>query len=246
MKIIIRPDAEQMGVAAALDTAALLNEAIASNGSARLVLSTGASQFETLQSLVKLDVDWTRVEMFHLDEYVNLPITHIASFRKYLQERFVDQLPAPLKAVHFVNGEGDVAANITKLSAELLEAPIDVALVGIGENGHIAFNDPPADLDTHECYKVVTLNDRCRQQQVGEGWFATPADVPAQAISMTVHQILNCVNILSAVPGARKAEAIYNTLTQTPNANVPATMLKTHANWTLYLDENSAGSIIPF
>ena len=161
---------------AASAIADLLNKAISEQGYARIILSTGASQFETLDALIQLDVDWTKVEMFHLDEYVALPESHIASFRKYLKERFVSKVP--LKAAHFVNGEGNVEENIAALTAELRKAPVDVGVIGIGENGHIAFNDPPADFDTDEAYKVVTLDERCRKQQVGEGWFAGVDDVP--------------------------------------------------------------------
>ena len=229
MKIVVEKNAELLGLAAARNAAAILQAAIQTNGCARIVLSTGASQFEFLSAFIKQDVDWSKVEMFHLDEYVGLPETHIASFRKYLKERFVSQVP--LKAAYFVNGEGDVENNIAQLSQELLKAPVDLGLIGIGENGHIAFNDPPADLEDASCYKVVHLNDRCKQQQVNEGWFATLDDVPECAISMTVQQILKCRHIISVVPNERKAEAVKNTLAQSPNAMVPATQLKTHPNW---------------
>ena len=221
MKIVVEKNAELLGLAAARNAAAILQAAIQTNGCARIVLSTGASQFEFLSAFIKQDVDWSKVEMFHLDEYVGLPETHIASFRKYLKERFVSQVP--LKAAYFVNGEGDVENNIAQLSQELLKAPVDLGLIGIGENGHIAFNDPPADLEDASCYKVVHLNDRCKQQQVNEGWFATLDDVPECAISMTVQQILKCRHIISVVPNERKAEAVKNTLAQSPNAMVPAT-----------------------
>ena len=167
MKIVVEKNAELLGLAAARNAAAILQAAIQTNGCARIVLSTGASQFEFLSAFIKQDVDWSKVEMFHLDEYVGLPETHIASFRKYLKERFVSQVP--LKAAYFVNGEGDVENNIAQLSQELLKAPVDLGLIGIGENGHIAFNDPPADLEDASCYKVVHLNDRCKQQQVKRG-----------------------------------------------------------------------------
>ena len=175
MKIVVEKNAELLGLAAARNAAAILQAAIQTNGCARIVLSTGASQFEFLSAFIKQDVDWSKVEMFHLDEYVGLPETHIASFRKYLKERFVSQVP--LKAAYFVNGEGDVENHIAQLSQELLKAPVDLGLIGIGENGHIAFNDPPADLEDASCYKVVHLNDRCKQQQVNEGWFATLDDL---------------------------------------------------------------------
>lgn len=242
MKIVVEKNAELLGLAAARNAAAILQAAIQTNGCARIVLSTGASQFEFLSAFIKQDVDWSKVEMFHLDEYVGLPETHIASFRKYLKERFVSQVP--LKAAYFVNGEGDVENNISQLSQELLKAPVDLGLIGIGENGHIAFNDPPADLEDASCYKVVHLNDRCKQQQVNEGWFATLDDVPECAISMTVQQILKCRHIISVVPNERKAEAVKNTLAQSPNAMVPATQLKTHPNWSLYIDSGAASQII--
>lgn len=242
MKIVVEKNAELLGLAAARNAAAILQAAIQTNGCARIVLSTGASQFEFLSAFIKQDVDWSKVEMFHLDEYVGLPETHIASFRKYLKERFVSQVP--LKAAYFVNGEGDVENNIAQLSQELLKAPVDLGLIGIGENGHIAFNDPPADLEDASCYKVVHLNDRCKQQQVNEGWFATLDDVHECAISMTVQQILKCRHIISVVPNERKAEAVKNTLAQSPNAMVPATQLKTHPNWSLYIDSGAASQII--
>lgn len=233
---------QELGAQAAAAIAQFLNDAIEKQGYARLILSTGASQFETLDALIKLDVDWTKVEMFHLDEYVGLPERHIASFRRYLKERFVSKLP--LKDAHFVNGEGDVAANIAALTKELRQAPIDVGVIGIGENGHIAFNDPPADFDTDEAYKVVTLDERCRRQQVGEGWFATVDDVPTQAITMCVKQILACRHIVTAVPHAVKAEAVYNTITRPVTPEVPATVLKMHGDWNLFLDDASAALLL--
>ena len=167
INVNVSPTPESLGANAAAEIARLLCEAVEKNGSARVILSTGASQFATIDALVKLDVPWEKVEMFHLDEYVALPESHIASFRKYLKERFVSKVP--VKAAHFVNGEGDVAANIEALTRELRSAPVDVGVIGIGENGHIAFNDPPADFDTDLAYKVVDLDERCKKQQVGEG-----------------------------------------------------------------------------
>jgi len=240
MKLFINPNAVANGQAAAEFIAAKLNEVIAAQGYARLLVSTGASQFQMFEAIVNLDVDWTKVEMFHLDEYVGMPITHIASFRKYLTERFIEKLPKPLKAAYFVNGEGDVEKNIAELTEKIHEKPIDIGLIGIGENGHIAFNDPPADFDTEAAYHVVNLDERCRKQQMGEGWFATFDDVPKQAISMTVKEILKCKCIVSVCPHAVKAEAVYNTMTKPLNNMVPATALKTHADWSLFIDYNSA------
>ena len=240
MKIQIHANAVANGAAAAEFITQKINEAIAAQGYARICVSTGASQFEMFQKLVTLDVDWTKVEMFHLDEYIGMSVTHIASFRKYLTERFIDLLPAKMKAVYFVDGEGDVEANIAYLTEKIHEAPIDVGIIGIGENGHIAFNDPPADFETEAAYHVVNLDERCRKQQLGEGWFENFDAVPKQAISMTVREILRAKCIVSVVPHAVKAEAIFNTMQKPLSNRVPATALKTHTDWNLFLDYNSA------
>ncbi len=241
LTIHVSPTPEKLGEHAAAAAAQLLNQAVSRQGCARLILSTGASQFETLDALVKMDVPWEQVEMFHLDEYVGLPITHGASFRKYLKERFVSRVS--LKAAHFVDGEGDITANIEAVSRELLKAPVDVGVIGIGENGHIAFNDPPADFDTDEAYKVVTLDERCKRQQVGEGWFADMDQVPKQAITMSVKQIMACRHIVSAVPHSVKAEAVYNTITRNVSPEIPAAILKTHPDWRLFIDDASAAKL---
>ena len=242
MEIRICKNSEELGKSAAAHTATVLKECIAKKGSARIVLSTGASQFDTLKALVKEPgIEWDKVEMFHLDEYVDLPITHGASFRKYLQERFVDKV-GTLKAVHFVDGTKEC---IAKLTEEIRKAPIDIGLIGIGENAHIAFNDPPADFDTKEAYIIVNLNERCKQQQMGEGWFETIDDVPKQAVSMTAYQIMQCERIVSCVPYAVKAEAVRNTVKAEEVTNlVPATLLKTHPDFILYVDRDSAAGIL--
>lgn len=244
MSILIQVSStpKELGANAAAAIAGLLNEAVNRQGSARLILSTGASQFETLDALVGLDVPWNQVEMFHLDEYVDLPESHIASFRKYLKERFVSKVP--LKAAYFVNGEGDVAGNIAELSRELAKQPVDVGVIGIGENGHIAFNDPPADFETDAAYKVVNLDERCKKQQVGEGWFADVDSVPKQAITMCVKQIMSCRHIVTAVPHSVKAEAILRTITEPVSPTVPATILKTHPDWRLFVDNASAARLL--
>lgn len=232
----------ELGAQAANAIASLLNDAVSLQGYARLVLSTGASQFDTLDALIGLDVPWNKIEMFHLDEYVALPESHPASFRKYLKERFVSRVP--LKAAYFVDGEGDVAGNIAALSRELTKQPVDVGVIGIGENGHIAFNDPPADFNTQESYKIVDLDERCKKQQVGEGWFTDVDSVPKQAITMCVQQIMSCRHIISAVPHTVKADAILRTVTEPVNPNVPATILKTHPDWKLFLDTQSAANLL--
>jgi len=244
MEIRIADNRYDLGASAARHIAGIMRDVIAKKDRCRIVLSTGASQFDTLEALTKEpDIEWSKVEMFHLDEYVDLPETHPASFRKYLKERFVDKV-APLAAVHFVDGTEACIASLTK---ELRRAPIDIGLIGIGENGHIAFNDPPADFDTTEAYIIVNLDDACKRQQMGEGWFATMDDVPKQAVSMTAYQIMQCERIISCVPYAVKADAVKKTLTAKETTNlVPATLLKTHPDFILYLDRDSAAGILSF
>lgn len=241
MEVRICKTCKNLGKSAAEYVANILKAKIEKNGSARIVLSTGASQFDTIEALVAIpDIKWECVEMFHLDEYVDLPVTHVASFRKYLQERFVDKV-GTLKAVHFVDGTRE---GIAALTEEIRRAPIDIGLIGIGENAHIAFNDPPADFDTKDAYIIVNLNETCKRQQMGEGWFATIDDVPKQAVSMTPYQIMQCETIVSCVPYKVKAEAVKNTLFAKEVTNeIPATLLKTHPNFILYLDEDSASGI---
>ena len=238
MKIVISKTAEELGMKAAAETAKIINAAIAEKGCARIVLSTGASQFETLKYLVQESVDWSKVEMFHLDEYINLPETHPASFRKYLKERFIE--PTGVGKVNFVDGTPE---GIAALTQEIRRAPIDVGLIGIGRNSHIAFNDPPADFDNRDAYLIVTLDEACRNQQVGEGWFASFDDVPKQAISMSVWQIMQCKCIISAVPHAEKAWAVAATLSSELTNQVPATMLKTHADFRLFVDAESFADV---
>ena len=177
--------------------------------------------------------------MFHLDEYIGLQDTHPASFRKYLKERFLAKVP-PLKAVHLINGETNPEAECIWLGDLITQHPIDVALVGIGENGHLAFNDPPADFDTEEPYIIVDLDDACRRQQYGEGWFKTVNDVPRQAISMSIKQILKSKHIICSVPDERKAEAVKNSVQQGVSNLFPASILQTHQHCTLFLDKGSA------
>ena len=241
MQVVISKTKPEMGRIAAEAGAEKIRQAIASKGVANIVVATGMSQFEVLAELVAApDVDWSRVTGFHLDEYVGMPITHPASFRKYLKERFVDKLPRPLAAFHYINGEGDGAAECRRLGALIAGSPIDVAFVGIGENGHLAFNDPPADFETDEPYLVVNLDDACRRQQLGEGWFPTFDDVPRQAISMSIRQILKANTILCSVPDARKAEAVRAALEGPVTPDVPASILQRHADTTVYLDTASS------
>lgn len=238
MQIFVNETAKTLGIHAAEAAAAIINEAIKEKGEARIVLSTGASQLTTLEPLITMDVDWSKVVMFHLDEYVDLPETHVASFRKYLKERFIQKIP--LKAAYLVDGTAEGIAALTK---ELRAAPIDLGLIGIGENAHIAFNDPPADFETKEAYIIVNLNDTCKKQQVGEGWFATVDDVPKQAVSMTCYQIMQCKKIISCVPYAVKANAIQLTLENDLTNTIPATLLKGHSDFMLFVDADSYAKV---
>ena len=244
MNINISRTSGEMAQRAAACAAQAISRTIAQNGEARILLSTGESQIEAIRYLTEMEVEWDKVVMFHLDEYINLAETHKASFRKYLKERFI-QVVNPKKA-YLVNGEGNVEENNAILTEELEKAPIDVALVGIGENAHIAFNDPPADFETDKAYIIVNLDQTCKQQQVNEGWFGSLDEVPAQAISMTVPQILKSRTIVTIVPGIRKGDAIQKTLSAETVTNlVPATILKTHPDWNLFLDGDSASKAIP-
>ena len=246
MKITIGKDKLDMAQKAADAAAEKIRKAIAEKGEARIIVATGASQFEFLQALVKEEgIDWTKVTGFHLDEYVGIPVEHKASFRGYMRERFVSQTPQPMKAFNEVNGEAeDTDAEIARLEALIRVAPIDVACIGFGENGHIAFNDPPADFDSNRAYKVVPLDEKCRMQQVGEGWFENMDAVPKQAISMTCYRIMQSKCIISAVPHKVKANAIKLMMENDLTNTVPATLLKTHSDMNLFVDENSAGDTI--
>lgn len=229
-----------LGEAAGEATAQLIRDAIASNGFANIILATGTSQFETLKELVVAkDIQWDKVVMFHLDEYIALPITHPASFRKYLQERFLSKI-SQLKNAWLINGETDALQECKRLGDLIQKHPIDVALIGIGENGHLAFNDPPADFQTEEPYIIVELDDACKKQQMGEGWFASIDEVPQRAISMSIKQILKSKHIICSVPGARKAIAVKDSLEKEISNLYPSTILRSHNNCTLYIDENAA------
>ena len=245
MKTYIGSDKMDMAAKAAEAAGERIRKAIRENGEARIIVATGASQFEFLQALVKEpDIDWTKVTGFHLDEYVGLPVTHKASFRGYMRERFVSQTPQPMKAFNEVNGEApDTEAEIDRLEKLIRTAPIDVACVGIGENGHLAFNDPPADFDTDRAYKVVPLDDKCRMQQVGEGWFATKDDVPTHAFSMTIKQIMWSKSIVCTCPDERKAEAVKGALKGPVTNMLPSSILQMHPDCEMFLDPASASQL---
>lgn len=243
MRVHVHPNKRESGEAAAACAARGLNDALSTQDEAGLILATGASQFDMLDSLVARDIDWSRVTVFHLDEYLGIPATHPASFRKYLRGRFVDRVPA-LRVFHAIQGDtDDPAAECRHLAYLINETRIDVACIGIGENGHLAFNDPPADFETTEPYLVVNLDEACRQQQVGEGWYASLDEVPRQAISMSVQQILKSRRIVCTVPDERKAEAVRRSLEGPATNTVPASILQTHGDCNLFLDVAAASKL---
>ncbi len=232
-----------MGTAAAGKGVKLISKTLEVNGKANIILATGASQFEMLGELVKAGVDWSKVTVFHLDEYIGIPITHPASFRKYLNERFVELVkPA---AFHAVDGEADPEEECLRLGAIIADHEVDVAFVGIGENAHLAFNDPPADFKTIKPYIVVDLDTACRQQQLGEGWFPSLEAVPEKAISMSVRQIMKSKVIICTVPDTRKAEAVQNAVEGEVAPEVPASILQSHAQTWIFLDQGSASLLKP-
>lgn len=237
MKVHVFPNERIMGQQAAVDGVALIQDAIAERGEANVVLATGKSQFEVLSAIVQSKhVDWQFVNAFHLDEYVGLPITHPGSFRLYLWKRFVSQLPVPLRSFHYLNGELDARAECERVGAIVAEHPVDVAFVGIGENGHLAFNDPPADFATDEPYIVAKLDEACRQQQLAEGWFKSIDEVPRHAISMSIRQIMKSRHIICSVPDERKAAAVQRAIEGEVLREVPASILQNHDSTALYLD----------
>jgi glucosamine-6-phosphate deaminase len=239
MDIKVLKDKASLAGAAAAEAATSIRRAIADKGTARIIAATGASQFEFLDALTAMpDINWKRVEIFHLDEYIGLPLSHPASFRSYLLKRLINKVG--ITRYHLLDGESDPASVAREVGAKLASAPIDVAFVGIGENGHLAFNDPPADFETEEPYLVVHLDESCRRQQMGEGWFATLADVPHTALSMSVRQILKAQEIICIVPDARKARAVAACFEGEISPHAPASILRTHPRCTVYLDNDSA------
>jgi len=242
MRTILTANAEAMGNWVANHAAQDLRNAIAQHGAANIVVATGASQFEVLGGLVQQpDIDWSNVTGFHLDEYVGLSSEHGASFCRYLKERFVDHVD--LAGFHYLRGDADPQETIDRVGGLISKTRIDLALVGIGENGHLAFNDPPADFETEQPYLLVELDEPCRMQQVGEGWFDSLSDVPTHAISMSVRQIMKANTIYCSVPDERKAEAVRATLEDPVSPEIPASILRDHGNATLVIDQAAASRL---
>lgn len=239
MTLKIFDDRESLGKAAAEQASSAIRRAIHDHGRARVVAATAASQFEFLNALTKApDIDWRQVELFHLDEYIGLPITHPGSFRNMLLEQVIQK--TGITNYHLLDGDADVVEVVRRAGTALVSAPVDIAFVGVGENGHLAFNDPPADFETNEPYLIVKLDEACRLQQVGEAWFSYLSQVPTEAISMSVRQILKAKEILAVVPGTRKAQAVKACFEGEIGPMAPASILRTHSNATIYLDKSSA------
>ena len=235
---------EEAGKAAAVQAETAIRSAIQARGLARIIAATGAAQFEFLEALTAASgIDWKSVELFHLDEYIGLPMTHPASFCKYLQDRLISK--TGIHRHHLLDGSNAAEQTVRRVNQAISAAPIDVAFAGIGENGHLAFNDPPADFDVNDPFIIVNLDERCRQQQVGEGWFANIAEVPTQAISMSIRQILKSREIIAIVPDARKAPAVKACFEGAISPMAPASILRTHANTAIYLDTQSASGLSP-
>ncbi|HEV3222541.1 MAG TPA: glucosamine-6-phosphate deaminase [Puia sp.] len=239
MNIFVKEDPAELGKEAGRMAARIIRHVIDIKGEANLILATGTSQFETLNQLTKEEIDWSRVVMFHLDEFIGLPESSPASFRRYLKERFIQKV-TPLKMIYFVNGEGDPAGECIRLSEIIKKVRIDLALVGIGENGHLGFNDPPADFETENPFIIVVLDEKCRQQQFGEGWFKSINEVPDTAITMSVKQIMKSEHIICSVPDKRKAVAVRDCF-ENPVSNLfPASILQKHKNCVCFLDKSSS------
>jgi glucosamine-6-phosphate deaminase len=241
MKIHVHTEPVAMGRAAAAEAAEVIRRTLATAARASVVVATGTSQLEVLGALATASgIDWERIDFFHLDEYAGLSDRHPASFRRYLRERFVAKLPRPPGSFTWIDAEEAPDRECARLADVIPDGPFDVSLVGIGENAHLAFNDPPADFDAAEPYLVVTLDEACRRQQVGEGWFSSLAEVPTRAISMSVPRILASRTIICSVPDGRKAAAVRDSVEGPITVHVPASILQTHADCRLHLDREAA------
>ncbi|MGL1890519.1 MAG: glucosamine-6-phosphate deaminase [Spirochaetaceae bacterium] len=243
MNIFIDKNKKESGKAAATKGASLIKNIMSKKQHINIILATGASQFDMLENLIDKDLDWSRIDIFHLDEYIGISDKHPASFRKYLKERVANKLPN-LNNFHYVNGDvDDLDIELKRLNKLISEIDIDVAFIGIGENGHLAFNDPPADFETTIPYIIVTLDKKCREQQFNEGWFPTLDDVPKSAISMSIKQIIKSKNIICTVPDLRKAEAVAGSVNGEVSNLCPGSILQTHGSTYCFFDNKSASLI---
>ncbi len=241
MDVYIFKTQEEMGEAAARQAAQLIHTSIQQRDEANIILATGTSQFSTIEHLVQQKgIDWSKVNMFHLSTFIGLPSNHPGSPQRFLTERFISKV-GPLKNVYFINGEArDPQKECERLGKIIASYEIDVALLGIGENGHIAVNDPPADFETEEPFIIVNMEINCRRQQLKEGWFQTLEEVPTQAISMSIRQIMKSRHIIVSVPEERKAIAVKNAIEGIVTNMCPASILQEHPDCKIYLDEQAA------
>ena len=244
LRVEIFEKKENMGQDSADFVYEKLNKAIKEKGSANLILGTGASQYPLHEFLLKKDLDWTKINLFHLDEYIGLSAQNPASFRNFLKERIADKVNP--KNVYYIEGDADdIDAEIRRYEKLLKDNPVDVACIGIGENGHIAFNEPAvADFNDPEYLKVVEMDEATRKQQVGEGWFPTIKHVPERAVTLTITAIMDCKFLCCTVPDGRKSEAVYNTLYGGIRTACPASILREHNNAVLFLDSFAAIKIL--
>ena len=242
MKVSISSTKKEMGQKAAACGAEYIRQAIRNKGCANIVLACAPSQNQTYDALIaESGIDWSKVNVFHLDEYIGLTETHPASFRLNLHKTILDRLPVKIGKFYPIAGDAaDVAKVIDELDREIKKVAIDVAFVGIGENGHVAFNDPPADFDTEKAYLTAALDEVCRHQQYGEGWFPTMEAVPKYAITMSCRQIMKAAVIVNTVPDTRKAKAVKLALEGPITNMVPATIMREHDNYNVFLDEEAA------
>jgi glucosamine-6-phosphate deaminase len=244
MKLEVYPSRESMGVAAARATAEALKEIGQDHKTIAAIFATGASQLATLDALTKIEnLPWSQVRGFHMDEYIGLPVDHPASFRGYLREKLTEKVP--MKEFFEVDGTAPDPEQVCLYYAEKLRSSNpQLCLLGIGENGHLAFNDPAlADFSDPLDVKVVHLDSMCRQQQAAEGWFNTPEDVPEYAITLTIPTLLRVPKLIVSVPGSRKAKIMRRTLEEAISTACPATILRTHPDVTVYLDKDSAAQL---
>jgi glucosamine-6-phosphate deaminase len=242
LEVRLHRDTGDLARAAAAEAAACMREAVEARGVAHAMFATGNSQLMFVDALTEStrDVAWSHVVVFHMDEYVGLGPDHPASFQRWIRERIVDRTQPG--ASHYLDGRAEPEAECRRYAGLLAARPLDLCCLGIGENGHLAFNDPPvADFDDPLDLKVVELDARCRQQQVGEGHFATVGAVPTHALTVTIPALLRAATVVAVVPEARKAEPVRAALTGPVSPACPASVLRHHPNATLHLDQDSAG-----
>lgn len=244
LRINLHPNRAAAAKAASLVASEIIRQAIADRGEARVVGATGGSQLEFVGYMAEAEgIDWSKVEFFHMDEYIGMSIDHPASFRRYLLDRLI--VPAGITRYHLLDGETDAAETCRRVSAEIAKAPIDIVFAGIGENGHLAFNDPPADFETEDPYIVVELDEVCRRQQLGEGWFPTFDDVPTHAMSISIKQIMKAKHVVTLVPDERKAAAVKLCLDGPIGPEAPASILRQHPGNQFFMDEPAVSQLSP-